>query len=324
MLDNWGAVELLEPASGGYANEVWFARIGDDECVVRAPKRPQEALQWEIDLLARVRAFGLGVPSVISTRDGRTSVDGIVVFRKVEGERPSTREDWALVRDYLNRLHDVLRSSPQRPGFLAAVDLLVTDAGGLVVSALARRAQGGRAGRERMGSRYLVEQRQRIRLVAAEPGRRLTNDPLDSHALSVQSSSLAPLSWRSSGVVMRLRRLTFIVLGGLGLTLASTQAAYADKACTDFVTQGEAQAHVDANPSDRASLDEDNDGVACESLPRGAKATITRSGGAAMAETGAFSEEQFALGLAMLALGVALYLQAHLRAALPAGKHYRR
>lgn len=37
--------------------------------------------------------------------------------------------------------------------------------------------------------------------------------------------------------------------------------------CGDFATQAEAQAVLDAEPGDRHSLDGDQDGVACESLP---------------------------------------------------------
>jgi hypothetical protein len=41
-----------------------------------------------------------------------------------------------------------------------------------------------------------------------------------------------------------------------------------DLNCTDFDTQQEAQDELDSNPSDPNNLDNDNDGIACESLPR--------------------------------------------------------
>jgi hypothetical protein len=37
--------------------------------------------------------------------------------------------------------------------------------------------------------------------------------------------------------------------------------------CADFDTHAEAQACLEAYPSDPFNLDGDNDGVACESLP---------------------------------------------------------
>lgn len=43
----------------------------------------------------------------------------------------------------------------------------------------------------------------------------------------------------------------------------------ADLNCTDFDTQPEAQAELDADPGDPHGLDRDGNGVACESLPKG-------------------------------------------------------
>jgi len=37
--------------------------------------------------------------------------------------------------------------------------------------------------------------------------------------------------------------------------------------CGDFATQAQAQAVLNADPSDPNRLDGDNDGIACESLP---------------------------------------------------------
>jgi len=41
-----------------------------------------------------------------------------------------------------------------------------------------------------------------------------------------------------------------------------------DLNCSDFDTQQEAQDELDSNPSDTNNLDDDNDGTACENLPR--------------------------------------------------------
>lgn len=132
LLGRWGDVELVRRASTGYVNEVWFALVDGDECVVRAPKRSNEALQWEIELLDRLGDAGVRVPEVVLTRDGATSAGGVVVFRRVEGDPPTTAEHWALVRDYLQRVHDECAGIAQRPGFLSSADLLVEDVGGLV------------------------------------------------------------------------------------------------------------------------------------------------------------------------------------------------
>ncbi len=57
----------------------------------------------------------------------------------------------------------------------------------------------------------------------------------------------------------------------LGATLAVASPAGAthpgDVDCGDFTYQEEAQAHLDAHPSDPDNLDADGDGIACETLP---------------------------------------------------------
>lgn len=55
-----------------------------------------------------------------------------------------------------------------------------------------------------------------------------------------------------------------------GLALAAPAAAQApDLDCSDFATQGEAQAQLEKDPTDPHGLDADGDGIACESLPAG-------------------------------------------------------
>ena len=64
---------------------------------------------------------------------------------------------------------------------------------------------------------------------------------------------------------MRLRPLaaSAAVAVVLGLPLAGVAHA-ADKDCADFASRADAQANLDANPSDPNRLDEDDDGQACE------------------------------------------------------------
>ncbi|RAJ45342.1 excalibur calcium-binding domain-containing protein [Kitasatospora sp. SolWspMP-SS2h] len=58
------------------------------------------------------------------------------------------------------------------------------------------------------------------------------------------------------------------------VTSAQALTPAADLNCSDFATQPQAQAVLDADPSDPNHLDTDNDGIACEDLPAG-----TTSGG---------------------------------------------
>ena len=64
------------------------------------------------------------------------------------------------------------------------------------------------------------------------------------------------------------RLLLGLVTGALLATPALASAA--DRDCSDFATQAEAQAFFDAaGPGDPHNLDADGDGIACESLPGG-------------------------------------------------------
>src|SRR5207342_2476011 len=65
-----------------------------------------------------------------------------------------------------------------------------------------------------------------------------------------------------------MKRLLLFALGSLGLlTIVPASAAAIDYDCSDFATQEEAQEYL--LPGDPYNLDGDNDGVACEDLPRG-------------------------------------------------------
>ena len=88
------------------------------------------------------------------------------------------------------------------------------------------------------------------------------------------------------------RRMTVAVLAALALgLLVGAGPAHAQDAlnCDDFANQEQAQANLAANPSDPNRLDTDNDGVACEELPRvgtGSRPAAATGPGAARSSTG--------------------------------------
>lgn len=63
-----------------------------------------------------------------------------------------------------------------------------------------------------------------------------------------------------------MRKLSLLSLMSMLLMLMLSPAAVAqdDLNCDDFATQAEAQATLDADPSDPNNLDADDDGIACE------------------------------------------------------------
>ncbi|MEA5511742.1 DNA/RNA non-specific endonuclease [Crocosphaera sp. UHCC 0190] len=60
-------------------------------------------------------------------------------------------------------------------------------------------------------------------------------------------------------------------------TVSLPNCVNSDCNCSDFATQEEAQAALNAFPDDRFKLDRNSDGVACESLPRNTNETITNA-----------------------------------------------
>ena len=70
-----------------------------------------------------------------------------------------------------------------------------------------------------------------------------------------------------------LMLIVAVVLAG-GLLASSAWAQTSDRDCKDFATQAEAQAVLDADPSDPNGLDRDNDGMACDDFDFGGAAPV--------------------------------------------------
>ena len=120
---------------------------------------------------------------------------------------------------------------------------------------------------------------------------------------------------------MRLRTTAAAgVLFAAALSIGTGSASAADLDCNNFATQAEAQAVYNADPSDPNRLDQDNDGIACETRPGGGTTTeddtvftastqvSTQPAGAVAAGDGSSTEDSSALtyvlgGLALAGAG---------------------
>jgi hypothetical protein len=89
-------------------------------------------------------------------------------------------------------------------------------------------------------------------------------DGLDARALRRQGPR-----GRRGPVTCGLSASWFLVAVAIALALPLSAAAQDRYDCGDFTTHADAQAVLDAEPSDPYGLDADNDGDACESLPGG-------------------------------------------------------
>ncbi|HVF04172.1 MAG TPA: excalibur calcium-binding domain-containing protein [Frankiaceae bacterium] len=101
------------------------------------------------------------------------------------------------------------------------------------------------------------------------------------------------------------------VLSTAALTAILAGPALADHGgdvnCPAFDYQEDAQAHMDAHPGDPDRLDADNDGVACENLPRRGGGTGTvPSGGVDAGRGGAATSRDVAVPAVLLGTGLAV------------------
>jgi len=115
---------------GGFRNAVWEVRAHGIRCVARRNRRTRDELDWELDLLAFLDEAGMYVPRAVPAADGSRHVDGVVIFTWLDGEPPASVRDWHAVAAELNRLHELTRQWPQRPGFCSTQELLSRTSGG--------------------------------------------------------------------------------------------------------------------------------------------------------------------------------------------------
>src|SRR4051794_36766407 len=107
-------VTRIQPLAGGVANEVWSVRIDGRLAVARLGNRSDPDLAWETQLLRYLDQQGLIVPTPIPTTDGRLFGEGLVVMDYLEGEMPTTSDDWQLVAKTMRRVHQLTKDWPQR------------------------------------------------------------------------------------------------------------------------------------------------------------------------------------------------------------------
>lgn len=112
-----------------------------------------------------------------------------------------------------------------------------------------------------------------------------------------------------------MRRTATLLCAAAALVLTVAGPALAthsgDLDCDDFSSQADAQAHLDAHPSDPDNLDPDGDGVACEQLSTG----TTGGEGEAIARTGSSTLTFVGIGGGALLAGALLVARSRRREA---------
>ena len=127
----WGTSAVLgDSLGGGHRNDVREVHLNGTRHAARRSPRSAPTIAWELDLLAFLAKNGLRVPAPIPARDGALHQDGLVLFTWLDGDPPSTEDDWRRVARDLDRLHALTVAWPQRPGFRSSRDLLTDITGG--------------------------------------------------------------------------------------------------------------------------------------------------------------------------------------------------
>src|SRR5687767_2122428 len=112
-------------------NDVWAIKVNGASRVARRSKRSTPDLDWELDLLALLRASGLTTPEVVATVDGARRHHNLIVMKTVEGRPAETDADYARVADHLRQLHELTSEWPaQRPGWRRCLELVEHEVSG--------------------------------------------------------------------------------------------------------------------------------------------------------------------------------------------------
>ncbi|NQY55675.1 MAG: phosphotransferase [Ilumatobacteraceae bacterium] len=119
----WSGVRVERRVEGGHRNEVWSGSAPTGRVAIRRSRRSAESLAWELELLAALHDDGFLVPVPLLTDDGRSSADGLAVQQWIDGSEPTSRDDWRLVADELERLHARFANHRQRPGCRVVTEL---------------------------------------------------------------------------------------------------------------------------------------------------------------------------------------------------------
>ena len=183
---HWPGVRHGEALGGGNRNVVISATLGGERVVARRTPRANDALAWELDLLAFLTDEGFLVPRPVPANDERMVHDGVCVLSWLDGEEPVTDADWRLVATTLQRLHTATVDWPQRPGFAGTRELIDDVRGGDVD--LTAMPEGG-----------VAQCRAAWRAIAGEPRSVVHGDP-GAQNLRLTRTGVGILDWDEARV----------------------------------------------------------------------------------------------------------------------------
>lgn len=129
QLAPWQATRVLQTLEGGFRNEVYLVERDGAKLVAKTTRRSPAAIVWLNEVLDCAEAAGFVVPRFIASDDGRFQVGGLTLETYLVG-KPLAKQDLPILAQQLHSFHQLTKHIAQRPGFLAAVDLLEQVSGG--------------------------------------------------------------------------------------------------------------------------------------------------------------------------------------------------
>jgi hypothetical protein len=125
----WDVEAPLAPLAGGHRNRA-FRTVGlERDLVFKSTRRQPEAIEWLAPVFGLAERSGFVVPWAIKSRAGTYVEHDWTCEILIQG-RAFRDADMNHVRPLMLRFHDTTKAVAQRPGFLAAGDLIHCDVGG--------------------------------------------------------------------------------------------------------------------------------------------------------------------------------------------------
>ncbi len=128
-LDLWGVDAAIAPLIGGHRNLAFRTNGLNEELVFKTTRRNEEAITWLGPVLSIAAQSGFVVPELMRSKSGQYVELGWTCERFVAGQ-PFQPVDLKRLAAPLARFQKASAGVAQRPGFLAARDLLHQDCGG--------------------------------------------------------------------------------------------------------------------------------------------------------------------------------------------------
>lgn len=128
-LSDWGQFSSVEPLAGGNRNRVFEISGEMGRFVLKSTQRSEDAVAWIDRVHASAELAGLRVPRYVKSRNGKFVENHWTLEEYVVGTQ-ATKAKSLILKKKMKRFQELTKSTPQRPGFASATELIAVDKGG--------------------------------------------------------------------------------------------------------------------------------------------------------------------------------------------------